>query len=46
MNESAFIAQPIIKTNKAIVDYTSPTLGTPVTPFPADPIFSESGVTE
>jgi len=28
-------------TNKAIVDYTSPVLCTPVTPFPADPIFSK-----
>jgi len=27
--------------NKAIIDYTSPALCTPVTPFPADPIFSE-----
>ena len=29
--------------NKAIVDCTSPALCTPVTPFPADPIFSERG---
>jgi len=29
--------------NKAIVDYTSPALCTPVTPFQADPIFSERG---
>jgi len=27
--------------NKAIVDYTSPALCTPITPFAADPIFSE-----
>jgi len=25
--------------NKALLDYTSPVLCTPVTPFPADPIF-------
>jgi len=31
------------KVNKAIVDYTSPALCTPVTPFAADPIFSERG---
>jgi len=30
-------------TNKAIVDYTSPALCTPVTPFPVDPIFSKCG---
>ena len=29
--------------NKAIVDYTSPALCAPVTPFPAYPIFSECG---
>jgi len=29
--------------NKAIVNYTSPALCTPVTPFQADPIFSERG---
>jgi len=36
-----------VKTNatKAIIDYTSPALCTPVTPFPADPIFSERGMT-
>jgi len=34
-----------VKTNikKAIIDYTSPALCTPVTPFPADPIFSKRG---
>ena len=29
--------------NNAIVAYTSSALCTPVTPFPADPIFSERG---
>jgi len=29
--------------NKAIVDYTFPMLCTPVTPFPADPIYSKCG---
>ena len=28
---------------KAIMDYTLPTLCTPITPFPADPIFSKHG---
>jgi len=28
---------------QSIVDYTSPALCTPVTPFPADPIFRERG---
>jgi len=30
--------------NKAIVDYTSPALCTPITPFPADPICSDAAV--
>jgi len=29
--------------NKAIVDYTSPALYTPITPFPAVPIFIKRG---
>jgi len=33
-------------TNKAIVDHTSPALCTPITPFPADPIYSEHGSDE
>jgi len=32
-----------VSNNKAIVDYTSSALYIPVTPFPADPIFSERG---
>jgi len=32
--------------NKAILDYASPALCTPVTPFPADPIFSKRAATE
>jgi len=30
--------------NNEIVDYTSSALCTPVTPFTADPIFSERGI--
>jgi len=36
-------ALSVTGSNKAIVDYTSPALWTLVTPFPADPIFSERG---
>jgi len=33
-----------LTTNKALVDYTSPALCTPITPFPVDPIFTERSI--
>ena len=39
-----FMSPVNIKCNKAIIDHTSPALCTPVTPFPADPIFSKRGM--
>jgi len=43
INNNNIIIHYKIQKNKAIADNTLPALCTPVTPFPADPIFRERG---